>query len=120
MAFPRARVLFIEDDETVAAGTMAVLELDGHESACVSLGSKAVEANRQFQADVIVLDLGLPDVSGEEVYRDIRKEWPDLPVIFVSGSPGLEAPRDQGSTAFIQKPFSTIALVEAIERLLKR
>jgi DNA-binding response OmpR family regulator len=118
MAPPRARVLFVEDDETVAAGTMAVLELDGFASARVALGGKAIEVNREFEADIVVLDLGLPDMSGEEVFRRIRREWPELPVIFVSGSPELEVPRPDGLTAFLQKPFLTAVLLETIERLL--
>jgi PAS domain S-box-containing protein len=79
------RILLVEDDEQIAEGLSLLLRDGGYEVTHVGEGGAAVEAIERTRPGVVLLDVNLPDVSGEEVYRRIAARWPDLPVIFSTG-----------------------------------
>jgi PAS domain S-box-containing protein len=114
------RVLLIEDDKTVAAGTLAMLSLEDIETAVVASGAEAVAAVERFQPTVVILDVGLPDADGRDVFDDLRARWPSLPVIFSTGHAetrglGGEAER----VRVLQKPYEIAALLQAIADVTK-
>ena len=114
------RVLLIEDDEAVAAGTVAMLSLEDIETAVVTSGAEAVAAVERFQPTVVILDVGLPDADGRDVFNDLRERWPSLPVIFSTGHAetsgvGGEAER----VRVLQKPYEIGALLQAIADVTK-
>jgi len=115
------RVLLIEDDETVAAGTIAMLSLeDNIETATVTSGAAAADAVERFDPTVVILDVGLPDADGREVFAALRERWPSLPVIFSTGhaeTSGIGS--EAGRVRVLQKPYEIGALLQAIADVTK-
>ena len=115
-AAPAARKLLIIDDEaSIVEGIAALLEQDGIEVEAIGSGVEAARAITSFHPDVVLLDFGLPDMDGSEVYAHIRELDRTLPVIFATGhgdrrilQDGLNDPR----TRFLQKPFEVADLLE--------
>jgi DNA-binding response OmpR family regulator len=68
----RLRVLVVDDNPDIVATTMALLRLDGHETEGCYSGTDVLTCVTGFQPDVVVLDIGLPGLSGWEVARRIR------------------------------------------------
>ncbi len=110
-------ILLIEDDESVAEGLTALLTLGGFRVETIDRGAAAEQAVEQVHPDVVVLDLGLPDVGGTEVYSRLAARWPELPVIFVTGHadvPMLDSLLARRGVGVVTKPFELDALVEKI------
>jgi signal transduction histidine kinase len=84
---PRSlQVLVVEDDEMVAAGTLAMLEDLGHaaiEANSAAAALKILESDRAI--DIVVTDHAMPGMNGTELARRIRQAWPELPVVLVTG-----------------------------------
>jgi len=114
-------VLLVEDDSMVAEGIAALLEDDGFTVALAITGGDALSMIPHFSPDVIVLDVGLPDMDGIEVYRRIGECWPSIPVIFSTGHgdvaalQGVPPPYPQ----FLLKPYTVETLVAAIATALQ-
>ncbi|HEX3578002.1 MAG TPA: PAS domain S-box protein [Thermoanaerobaculia bacterium] len=124
---PAAKKLLIIDDETaISDGIAALLAQDGITVEAISTGLQVKRAIAAFQPDVVLLDFGLPDLDGSEVYTLIREVEPNLPVIFATGHgdrrllhDGLDDPR----TRFLQKPFEIgdlTAMMLALESEVSR
>ena len=118
---PAARkLLIIDDEQSIVEGITALLEQDGIEVVAIGSGIDAAKAVASFHPDVVLLDFGLPDIDGTEVYACIRELDRSLPVIFATGhgdrrtiQDGLHDPR----TRFLQKPFEVSALLEMMADL---
>jgi two-component system cell cycle sensor histidine kinase/response regulator CckA len=106
---PAAKKLLIIDDETaISDGIAALLEQDGISVKAITTGLEAAQAIRAFCPDVVLLDFGLPDLDGSEVYSLIRAVDANLPVIFSTGHGDrriLHDRLDDPRTRFLQKPF---------------
>ena len=118
---PAAKKLLIIDDEpSISDGIGALLEQDGIEVESITSGVLATQTISRFHPDVVVLDYGLPDMDGGEVYSRIRAVAPQLPIIFCTGHGDrrtlhdrLEDPR----TRFLQKPFEIASLLAMMVEL---
>ncbi|HEX2835276.1 MAG TPA: PAS domain S-box protein [Thermoanaerobaculia bacterium] len=111
------RILLVEDDEAVADALSLLLTLDGHSVEVVRTGARAEGAVERVQPELVILDLGLPDMDGSEVYRGLAARWPELPVVFASGhgdAATLDAFLQQRHVTFLMKPFELPALHAAI------
>jgi len=103
------RVLLIEDDCAVSESIALILRADG---LCVDIadcGEDGILLARHYDYDVIALDLGLPDMSGFEVVRSLRRAKVATPVIVLSGSANVEDKIDAlkaGADDYLTKPFS--------------
>jgi PAS domain S-box-containing protein len=114
------RVLIVEDEATVADALKLLLELDDVEVSIVYRGSEAVEAVDAFKPDLVILDIGLPDISGTRVFELIRHGHPHLPVVFATGhAPELEHESVElsGPVAHLLKPFDTTSLINTVRSL---
>ncbi|MCX2955051.1 response regulator transcription factor [Lentzea sp. NEAU-D7] len=113
------RVLVVEDDDRVARGLLTALRHAGYE---VHRVATAADALRAAPADVVLLDLGLPDGDGLEVLRELRHR-PGTAVITVTAR-GEERERVLGLRAgaddYVVKPFGTSELLARIEAVLRR
>ncbi|HUF16939.1 MAG TPA: PAS domain S-box protein [Thermoanaerobaculia bacterium] len=115
---PVSRLLLVEDDVAVAEGLSAVLSLDGIEVEIVGRGNDVAEAIRRFEPEAVVLDVGLPDMSGIEVYRQLAQQWPDLRVVFSTGHGDESQITDEfrsGRVRFLMKPYDINTLMEALQ-----
>ena len=113
-------LLMVEDESPIVEGITAVLNCEGMNVVAVGRGGEAVAAVEKFHPDMVLLDFGLPDMDGSDVYQTLRKVYPLLPVIFASGHVDRraihEALADQ-RTRFLQKPFEASALLQMIAEL---
>ncbi|MBV8545180.1 MAG: PAS domain S-box protein [Acidobacteria bacterium] len=112
---PAAKKLLIIDDETaISDGIAALLEQDGITVEAITTGLEAAQAIKAFRPDVVLLDFGLPDLDGSEVYALIRKVDANLGVIFATGHGDRRILHDRlhdPRTRFLQKPFEVADLL---------
>jgi two-component system KDP operon response regulator KdpE len=116
------RVLVV-DDETALARALAInLRARGIEVETASTGAMALEAVARFRPDVVVLDLGLPDMDGMDVLAGIRG-WSPVPVIVLSarasGDDKVDA-LDVGADDYITKPFDMNELLARVRAAARR
>jgi PAS domain S-box-containing protein len=114
------RVLLVEDDQNVAAGTMAMLSLEEIDAEVVNAGAAAMAAVERFAPTVVILDVGLPDTDGREVFAALRARWPSLPVIFSTGhaeTGGVGGAAER--VRILQKPYEIGALLQCIAEITK-
>jgi two-component system KDP operon response regulator KdpE len=99
----------------------AALKARSYDVATVGTGQAAIDAIALTPPDLVVLDLGLPDLDGIEVCRRVR-EWSDVPIVVLSAE-GSEARKvqalDEGADDYVTKPFSTAELLARIRVALR-
>lgn len=113
-------LVLVEDDEAVAAGLKALLELDGVHVTVADRGAIAVDTIARVRPDAVILDVGLPDINGVEVYARIAARWPELPVLFSTGHAGLPelAPLLQKpQVRYLRKPYAADAILKWLDEV---
>jgi DNA-binding response OmpR family regulator len=114
------RVLLVEDDVRVAAALVGALRRRSYTVMCTADADQALSAPA---ADLVLLDLGLPDRDGMSVCRELRRRHPDVPIIAVTAR-GAERDRVAGLRAgaddYVVKPFSMAELQARIDAVLRR
>ena len=114
-----ATVLIVDDDPAVADGISMLVAAEGLEGIIVHEGGAATPAIERFQPQAVLLDVGLPDMSGIEVFEQIHRRWPRLPVVLISGH---HSPAELGTilslphVAFVQKPFEADEILNVLRR----
>lgn len=114
-------VLVIEDDAQIRKFLRISLEANGFEVRETRLGQAGIAACGEVDPDVVILDLGLPDVSGHEVIRRIR-EWTSLPIIVLSARADEKEKvqaLDAGANDYVTKPFSITELMARLRVMLR-
>ncbi len=118
-------VLLVEDNDEIATGLRALVELEGLSFIHANTGQNGLIEARQKHPSLIILDLGLPDMSGIEVCRKLKDQpaTKSIPIIFLSGKTdetdivvGLEL----GAEDYVKKPFGAKELVARIHSVLRR
>jgi CheY-like chemotaxis protein len=120
---PYLRVLFVDDDSATREGYATYLASFGYDVTTVATGREALELASTWAPNVIVLDLGLPDIDGWEVARQLKAGARTLaiPIIALTGS---DLPHERvsamraGCDRHLGKPCVPADLVDAIERCL--
>jgi two-component system KDP operon response regulator KdpE len=116
------RILVVEDDATLRRTLAIGLGAEGHQVLTAGDGRTALEACREDDPDLVVLDLGLPDISGVDVLRSLRT-WTKLPVIVLSAradsTDKVEA-LDEGADDYVTKPFGMAELLARIRSAGRR
>ena len=114
-------MLVIDDEPALLRAVSAALKARDYDVATVGTGQAAIDAIALTPPDVVVLDLGLPDLDGIEVCRRVR-EWSDVPIVVLSAE-GSEERKvlalDQGADDYVTKPFSTAELLARIRVALR-
>lgn len=116
----RGKCLVIEDDPDLRALLCAILFNEGFEAQAAGTGAEGLAVVGGLNPVLITLDLGLPDLDGHEVAREIRKEtMAPLVIITAFATPNdeLEA-MASGASAYLAKPFRPEDLRELIQRLV--
>ncbi len=117
-----ARILLVDDDVPIQKAVAPLLRSRGYEVDVASTGGDALKIVATHPPDLIVLDLGLPDLEGTEVCRRIRADA-SMPIIVLSarGSEGDKvAALDLGADDYVTKPFSPEELLARIRVALRR
>ncbi len=115
-------ILIVEDEIKIARIVKAYLESDGYKVILADTGKKAVEVIEKELPLLVILDLMLPDISGEEVCQYI-KELGDIPVIMLTAKTSEEEKVvgfRLGADDYVTKPFSPRELVARVRAVLKR
>src|SRR3954467_10094103 len=118
----RAGILVVEDDEAIALGLARVLDAQGFAVRRLGAGAGAVAAASEG-IELVILDLGLPDVDGIDVCRRLRRARPELAILILSARdqeldivPGLDA----GADDYLVKPFRLSELLARVRAHLRR
>jgi two-component system cell cycle response regulator CtrA len=117
------RVLLIEDDSATAQSIELMLLSEGFNVFTTDLGEEGVDLGKIYDYDIILLDLGLPDISGYEVLRTLRVSKVKTPILILSGMAGIE---DKvrglgfGADDYMTKPFHKDELVARIHAIVRR
>jgi len=113
------RILVIDDEQPIAQLIQDVLAVEGHEVDVAASAAEGLELAAASDYDLILTDLGMPDMSGWEVASRIREQDPDLPVVLVTGW-GATIDEDEvarsGVADIVHKPFEIRELVETVHR----
>lgn len=115
-------VLVIEDEGSLARALMINLRARGFEVRVCRTGAEGLELVRHFRPDVVVLDLGLPDMDGAEVVTGLRR-WNQVPILILSArATGAEKVKllGLGADDYLTKPFSLDELVARISAAARR
>ena len=116
-----AKVLVIDDDPSLLRALRLSLRAGGHEVVTAVNGEQGLSQTALTSPDVIVLDLGLPDIDGLTVCRRIR-QWSEVPIIILSAS-GTEdrkvAALNGGADDYVTKPFGTAELEARIRAAIR-
>ncbi len=112
-------VLIADDNEEFADGTRILLDMEGIRTRVVYRAADVIPAMEEEEPHALVLDIGLPDMAGTDVYASIVDRWPSIPVVFVSGQRihHLEPLLRQRHVAFLEKPFALEELLAALRRV---
>jgi two-component system, OmpR family, response regulator len=118
-----ARVLVVDDEESITQLVATVLRYEGFEVECAADGRTAVRVAQSFRPDLVVLDVMLPDWDGFEVYRRLANQTAQIPVLFLTARDAA-ADRVHGLTLgaddYVGKPFSLEELVARVRAVLRR
>src|SRR5579871_4520388 len=117
-----ARVLVVDDEPNILTSVRTLLVASGYDVATAMSGRAALDAVERDRPDVIVLDLGLPDLNGVDVCRLVREERA-VPIVVLSAR-GAEADKvralDAGADDYVTKPFGAGELLARIRVALRR
>lgn len=119
----KAKILYVEDDETLSFVTSDNLSLNGYEVIHCLDGETAIESFVKGSFDLCLLDVMLPKKDGFALAAEIRKKNPEIPIIFLTAKSMKEdriAGLKIGADDYITKPFSIEELILKIEIFLKR
>ncbi|MSU91961.1 response regulator [Rhodobacteraceae bacterium 2CG4] len=115
------RVLIIEDEPNIADALRFLLTREGFDVAVENDGAKALDRLRDLAADVVILDVMLPNRSGFDILRDLRAGGGTAPPVLMLTAKGQAQDRltaeALGVTAFMTKPFSNAEVVETVRGL---
>ncbi|WP_338845134.1 response regulator transcription factor [Massilia sp. W12] len=117
------RILLAEDDSVLADGLTRALRHSGHATDCVTDGAQADLALSTGEFDLLILDLGLPKMSGQEVLRRLRARNSRLPVLILTAADSVEQRvqgLDLGADDYMAKPFALSELEARVRALSRR
>ena len=120
-----ARILIIEDEPQMRGMIEQVLIRAGHEVLTASDGKAGLDLFRDQMPDLVITDILMPEVDGLEIIRSLRREFPDLKIIAMSGGGEtgrlqyLPEAREFGADIALSKPFDPAVLTAEVKRLLR-
>ncbi|HLW57461.1 MAG TPA: response regulator transcription factor [Bacteriovoracaceae bacterium] len=116
------KILLVEDDPILATGLVLSFELEGYQVIHAKNATECLSLIEEHLVDLFILDIGLPDMSGLDLAREVKRHFPQVPLIFLTAQTdedtvvrGLEI----GGNDFIKKPFSHRELLMRIKVQLR-
>jgi DNA-binding NtrC family response regulator len=115
------KILIVDDEKNIRSGLGRALEMDGYEVHQAEDGAEAVKVMHRVDIDLVITDLRMPQMSGEELLKKVTTSWPSVPVIVLTGHGTVEsavgAMRD-GAYDFVTKPVNLDRLALLVKRAL--
>jgi DNA-binding response OmpR family regulator len=118
-----SRILVVEDDEAIGHGLEQLLRGEGHEVRWAATGAAALDAAHDGRFDLVLLDLGLPDVDGVSVCRELRALDPDTTIVVLTARTAeidVVVGLDAGADDYMGKPFRVAELAARVRAHLRR
>ena len=115
------KILVVDDERIVLDSCQKVLEADGFEVYLVPSANKALQAMKKEGFGLLLVDIKMPEHDGMYLMQEVKKKWPDIPIIVMSGYPTSETITDgteMGAAAFIPKPFTPDELLETVRLVI--
>jgi len=113
-------ILVVEDNSDLREALVAVLENSGHDALGALNGKVALEYARQHSITLLITDLIMPEQEGIETIRFYVQEFPDIPIIAISGNPEyLPAAKHLGAAVVLAKPIGYADLLHAVRNLIE-
>lgn len=116
-------ILIVEDDKDLAGAIRDLLQTEGYLVRVASDGSQALQSVQRTEPDLVLLDLGLPNITGEAVCREIKKLHPDTPIVMLTGKSASEDVvhgLSVGADDYVTKPFETEELIARVKARLRK
>lgn len=117
-----AKILLIDDDHDNLRLLKRVLINEGYDVADADSGTAGLQELSQFQPDLVLLDVNMPDLNGLETIKLLKKKDSNLAVIFITANTGTEdviRGLEAGALDYIRKPFSTLELLARVRTQLR-
>lgn len=112
----KANILIVDDEEVVRLSHLRSLERADHNAQTAEDGREALTIMERHPADVVLLDLRMPDLDGMDVLRTIKERWPESEVVVITGYPSLESAKQAvklGAYNYLAKPLGPDDLLKA-------
>jgi two-component system nitrogen regulation response regulator NtrX len=116
------RILLVDDEKSIRTTLGAILHEEGYRPVAVGSGPEALARIGEEVPDVVILDIWLPDMDGIDTLAEIKRQWPELPVIMISGHGTIETAvkaTKLGAYDYIEKPLSLEKTLLVIDRALE-
>ncbi len=119
----KMRILVVDDESIVLDSCRKVLVPEGYDVLLVPSADKALAAMENDDFRLLLVDIMMPEHDGLYLMGEVKKKWPDIPIIVMSGydtTDTIQKAAEKGSAAFINKPFTPDELINAIQKVLER
>jgi DNA-binding response OmpR family regulator len=120
-----SHILVIDDDNDLCTMMQEILRAEGYEVSVAADGEQGIALQRKQPASLLITDVFMPNKEGIETIRDFRAEFPDVPIIAMSGGGRLKrrgstlfVAKEVGAATILRKPFQTSDLLRAVAAAL--
>ena len=117
------KILVVDDEDIVLESCQAVFELEGFEALLVPSADKALGAMKNNDFDLLLIDVKMPKKDGMYLMGKIKEQWPDIPIIVMSGYYTTETIQEairMGAATFIAKPFEPDELIKIVRQVIEK
>ena len=122
MTEPRIKILLVDDDQSILEILTDLMAIFGHDYVTAQNGVEAIEKLKHNFFDIVLTDMIMPDIDGMELLKHIKRNYPNIKVMVVTGYERAFTYTDvirAGASDFISKPFNTDELEAKINRLVR-
>ena len=119
----KANILIVDDEEVVRLSHLRSLEGSNCSTRAAGDGREALQVMEQEPADVVLLDLRMPDLDGMDVLKAIKQRWPDSEVVVITGYPSLETAKEAvrlGAFNYLTKPLAPNEVIKVADEAINQ
>ncbi|MEJ2697135.1 MAG: sigma-54 dependent transcriptional regulator [Candidatus Sulfobium sp.] len=119
----KAVVMIVDDEESIRETLSGIFEDEGYETVTAASGEEGVRAAKESGPDIVLLDIWLSGMDGIETLKELREQYPDLPVIIISGHANIELAVKAtriGAYDILEKPLSMEKVLLTVYRALEK
>ncbi len=119
----KQKILVIDDDKNIRKILSDILKMKGYEPLTVDNGTEALKLVKQFSPALVILDLGLPDMSGLDVLNKVKEDYPSTEAIILTGNASLDSAieaTNKGAFSYLLKPYEIDQLMLHIRHALQK
>lgn len=116
------KILIVEDNENVRQAYQLILQAEGYQTITAESGAEGLEMIQKHHPNLVLLDVGLPDINGFDVLSTLRQKNKELPVIMVTAYSSIKKVieiMNLGISGYLVKPVTSERMIEKINEVLK-